>query len=229
MHRVSKLPQSQAAASYDAIVRMLNEHEFEPGTIVTEAELVRRLGASRTPVREALHRLEAEGHLISGPGRGYLIAELSEDELKKVYRVRAVLEGAAAYDACAVITNAEIGMLKDLYLSMEKAREDKDDRELAALNSQFHRTIAEASDNRYLNLCLRNIYAVFDRFRPLALATPGRRDAAAHEHGQMIELLEQRQQDKVRELAEQHVWSALETRRRNLDAVQDATRDKAAN
>lgn len=201
---------------------MLNEHEFEPGSIVTEAELVRRLGASRTPVREALHRLEAEGHLISGPGRGYLIAELSEDDLTKVYRVRAVLEGAAAYDACEVITHAEVGRLKDLYDSMEKARLAHDDRELAMLNSTFHRAIAEASGNPYLDMCLGNIYAVFDRFRPRALEQPGRREAAAVEHGQMIEMLEKRQKDDVRELAERHVWSALETRRRSLATDSDS-------
>lgn len=222
VHEVYNLPQSQAAASYAAILRMISENELEPGSIVTEAGLVRRLGASRTPVREALHRLEAEGHLISGTGRGYLIAELGEDDLIKVYRVRALLEGAAAYDACEVISHAEIGRLKDLYDAMEKAREKLDDRELAMLNQQFHRAIAEASGNRYLDMCLRKIYAVFDRFRTRALEEPGRREAAAHEHGEMIRLLEQRKKDEARELAERHVWGALEVRRRIIKRAADA-------
>lgn len=221
VHGVSTFPQavpvSRASTAYTAIMRMISERQLLPGSLVTEAELVRELGFSRTPVREALHRLEAEGHLISGPGRGYRIAEVSEDDLIKVYRVRSVLEATAAYDACAVISHAELGRLRDLYDSMEKMRAKKDDEGLAQLNSQFHRAISVASGNQYLDMMLGSIYVVFDHFRPTALVQPGRRDQAAIEHGQIIELLAKGERDAVRDLAEQHVMNALRTRQRSLE------------
>lgn len=192
---------------------MIIDGELAPGLLVSEAKFVRLIGVSRTPVREALSRLEAEGYIVSGPGRGYVVVELSDQDVVNIYEVRAVLEGLAASAAAAnSMSRANLGHLEDLYEAMEEARRDGNDRDLARLNSQFHHTIAEASGNRYLITMLNGIYDTFERFRPVALRAPGRRDTAAVEHGKLISSLRAGNAEQAKDIAERHVRRALAVR-----------------
>jgi DNA-binding GntR family transcriptional regulator len=197
--------------------------EILPGTVITEAELVRRVGMSRTPVREALRRLEGEGYLRALPGRGYVVIELSEQDMINVYRVRASLEGLAAQLAAGLVTRLDLARLEDLYDAMADAVRRDDDDELAQLNSQFHGAIAEASGNAYLRTMLDNIHDVFERFRMTALAQPGRRSDAHGEHGELIAALREHDAELAREIAEGHVHRALKLRRSM--AKQDAPKE----
>lgn len=199
---------------------MILNRQWAPGEVFTESELARRIGVSRTPAREALQRLVNEGHVVAAGGRGYLVVELSEQDVIGVYRVRAVLEGLAAHDAATTITRAQLGGLEDLFEAMEEARARKDNQALASLNSEFHHMIARASGNTYLETTLNGIYDVFERFRPVALEQAGRRELAAQEHGELIAALRARDADGARAIAERHVQRALATR-------QAATRDAA--
>jgi DNA-binding GntR family transcriptional regulator len=179
---------------------------------MTEAALARQLGMSRTPIREALLRLSAEDYVAPAGGRGYLVVELGEEDVINVYRVRAVLEGLAAHDAAVSLSRAQLGELEDIFEAMEEARGRDDNDALARLNSSFHHAVAEASGNPYLRSTLDNIYDVFERFRPVALVHPGRREQAAHEHYELIEAMRARDCDAARAVAERHVQHALATR-----------------
>lgn len=198
--------------AYAAVRQMIVARTWPPGEVLTEAELARRLRVSRTPVREALQRLANEGYIAPAGGRGYLVIELSEQDVINVYRVRTVLEGLAAHEAATAITRAQLGQLEDLYEAMEDARGRMDDRVLAELNSQFHHAVARAGGNTYLESTLSGIYDVFERFRPVALVQPGRRALAAQEHGELIQALRARDADTARSVAEHHVQRALATR-----------------
>jgi len=211
---------------------MILSDELASGERINESDLARRVGVSRTPVRDALQRLALEGYLARPDGRAYVVTRLGPEDIVDVYRVRAVLEGLAAEEATQVITRSELGRLEDLYEAMEDARAEHDDRRLATLNSTFHLTIAEASRNKYLASMLRDIYEVFERFRPVALTQPGRRDSAAEEHGRLIAALKKGDADAAREIAVDHVHRALETRQlaeehlraRSADARASASR-----
>lgn len=203
--------------AYERIRQMILAGEIAQGAIVSEADLVRALGMSRTPVREALRRLEGENYMRAIPGRGYVVIELSEQDLSNVYRVRAALEGLAAEGAAALATRVQLAQLEDLYDEMERAHERADDPELTKLNSRFHAAIAEASGNTYLQAMLDNIHDVFERFRATAVGQPTRRDDAHAEHGQLIRALQDGDQEQARALAEQHVSKALEFRREHTD------------
>jgi DNA-binding GntR family transcriptional regulator len=203
--------------AYERIRKMILTSEIAQGSLVSEADLVRSLGMSRTPVREALHRLEAENYVKGIPGRGYVVIELSEQDMMNAYRVRAVLEGLAAEHAAALATRTQLAQLDDLYDEMERALERDDEPELTKLNSRFHAAIAEASGNRYLQAMLDNIHDVFERFRATAVAQPTRRDDAHAEHGLLIRALRAGGQDQARALAEQHVRRALEFRREHVE------------
>lgn len=192
---------------------MIFEHELPPGTRIGEAQLTREFGMSRTPVREALARLESEGLLVAGPGRGFLVAELTSADLVDIYRVRAVLEGLAAEEAAHRATRVDIARLEDLYDAMTEASgKPGQDQQLAGLNSEFHAVIAEVSGNAYLQSMLDDIREVFELFRTTALTVPGRRDTAHDEHGRMIEALRRGDADEARQLAQGHVNRALATR-----------------
>lgn len=203
--------------AYERIRQMILAGEIAQGSVVSEADLVRSLGMSRTPVREALRRLEAENYLKGIPGRGYVVIELSEQDLMNVYRVRAALEGLAAEHAATLATRTQLAQLEDLYDEMERARERADDPALTKLNSRFHAAVAEASGNTYLQAMLDNIHDVFERFRATAVGQPTRRDDAHAEHGQLIRALRAGDQDQARAIAEQHVRGALEFRREHAE------------
>jgi DNA-binding GntR family transcriptional regulator len=207
-----QVPVTQGTLAYQSIRQWLIDHEFTGGQVLSEADLGRRLGVSRTPVREALHRLEVEGWLVSAPGRGHAVVELDGKDVADVYSVRAVLEGLAAREAATRITRADLGKLKDLFAAMEDARAANDNAQLATLNSQFHQAIAAASTNQYLESMLLDIFDVFERFRPIALKQPGRRDHAAEEHKKLIAAFAQGDAERAASLAAEHVLHALQTR-----------------
>jgi DNA-binding GntR family transcriptional regulator len=197
---------------------MIVAGEFAAGAVITEAEFVRRLEMSRTPVREALQRLVTVGYLRSAPAVGYTLVELSERDVVNVYMARAVLEGLAAESAASVGTRADLARLEDLYEAMEEARTRGDDSELARLNGDFHRTIAEASGNTYVLAMLDDIREVFERFRSTALTRTERRDGSHSEHGELIEALRKREGQLASQLAIQHVHRALEFRLSHVKA-----------
>lgn len=206
----SLTPRGEAA--YRLLRKMIIDQAFDPGQKISEAELVRRVGLSRTPVREALQRLETAGYVVPASGRGYIVVELSEADINHAYQVRAVLEGLAAHLATITITRAALGNLEDLYEAMEEARNKGDDVRLGTLNSRFHHSIAQATGNQYLTSMLGDLYDVFERYRPVALRQPGRRNTAAEEHGEIIRALQARDATMARRLAEEHVEHALSTR-----------------
>lgn len=195
---------------------MIFEHELPPGSRIGEAQLTRLLGMSRTPVREALARLASEGLLTAAAGRGFLVADLTAEDLIDIYRVRAVLEGLAAEEAASRATRVDIARLEDLYEAMANASANGHDQELAQRNSEFHSMIAEISGNTYLQAMLDDIREVFEWFRTTALSLPGRRDTAHDEHGQMIDALRRGDVDEASQIAQGHVKRALAARQSML-------------
>jgi DNA-binding GntR family transcriptional regulator len=212
-----RVPQRRGAAAYDRIREMILDAKLPQGSMLTEAELVRELEMSRTPVREALHRLELERYLGSVPGIGYIVSELGEHDMINAYKVRAVLEGLAAESAATSVTRIDLARLEDLYDAMTEARERGDDPELARLNGDFHQAIASASGNSYAQAMLEDIRDVFERFRATALAEPRRREEAHAEHGELIAALKARDSERAKRLAVEHVNRALDVRRMDFE------------
>lgn len=202
--------------AYEKVKQIILEQEATGGSTISEAQLTRDLGMSRTPVREALARLATEGYIRPAAGRGYVIVKLTARDLVNVYQVRAALEGLAAAEAAQRVRRVDLARLEDLYDEMTVARDAGKDSELALLNSNFHATIAEISGNTYLKAMLDDIRAIFDRYRPTALTVPGRREDAHTEHGEMIEALRRQDSETARHIAEQHARRALSTRQAAL-------------
>lgn len=201
---------TRSAAAYQKLRQRILDGSLPGGTLLVEATLVREFGISRTPIREALHRLEAEGMLAALPRGGYSVVALTNKDLHDFYQIRAALEGLAAETAAHRVTRTDIARLEDLYDEMAAALDQDREDDLARLNREFHQAIALASGNSQLHYMLDNLKAVFERFRTGAVSNDERRRQAHHEHGELIEALRARDAATARRLAEQHVHRALE-------------------
>jgi DNA-binding GntR family transcriptional regulator len=188
---------------------MIFDGTVTPDELLVEARLVPALDMSRTPIREALHRLEAEGLLVAVPRGGFQVAAIRDSDLENLYEVRAALEGLAAFTAASRMTRVNLAQIEDLYDEMGDAVGSGQDDELAGLNREFHRAIAVASANPHLVEVLDNVKGVFERFRSKAVSNDERRAQAHAEHGELIEALRNHNPDRARQLAEEHVRRAL--------------------
>lgn len=141
--------------------------QFAPGERIVEAELARRMGISRAPVREAARRLESAGLLIARPRHGFFVKTLSMREVDDLYQVRIDLELLGVRLACAQASDAQLAQLIPMVDRMVEQREQLNRAERVALDLGFHAYIAEISGNRYLQRLFGNMQAEVRMFQSL--------------------------------------------------------------
>jgi DNA-binding GntR family transcriptional regulator len=194
---------------YQQLLRALREGEFHPGERIREAEVSRRFDVSRTPVREALHRLQSEGRLKSEPQRGMVVAELDRQEVAELYALRQHLEAIAARFAAQHATEAEIEAME--YILEQAKHADDDIRELNQINWELHHAIYNAAHNRFL---MQSFAAISDSMALLrgAKFIPENRPAELYEeHLSIIKAIKARDPDGADEAAQRHVRHAFRT------------------
>jgi DNA-binding GntR family transcriptional regulator len=204
------------ADAYQAILAEIEQGRIAPGSRLTEADLAERLSISRTPVREALKRLEAQGLATHEPGRGMVVSLLDHDQLRELYDLREVLEGAAARHAAANASSAEIALICELAESAAKLRGKPAAH--AAANAHFHRQIFRASRNRFLAQHLGQMRVSLTLLPHTTLAERGRRQEAAAEHRAIAAAIAERQLDRAEALAREHIRHAYAARLRQFAA-----------
>lgn len=157
--------------AYEAIRAQILSGEIAPGERLREEELVRQIGVSRTPVREALRRLEADGYTVVQPNRGAMVPLYTKRDVDEIYGLRALLEGHAARRAATRVTAEQVAHLEALsqeFRQLEDRLESNDpaktdiDRQLerARINQDFHETILAAADNTRLAQIVRQLAQV---------------------------------------------------------------------
>jgi DNA-binding GntR family transcriptional regulator len=201
---------SLSLAAYELIRRAIQSGEYSPGDRVVEDEIAEKLNASRTPVRDAMRRLEAEGFLIHEPHRGMTIARLDHQTIMELYAMWDVLEGAAASMAARFAADAEIEILESL-IEREKAESATPER-MAEHNRRFHQAIYRCAHNRYL---LKTISALTDSLNFLSRTTfiqPKRREATCEEHRNMVEAIRSRDPERAEKAAKAHIRASLRAR-----------------
>jgi DNA-binding GntR family transcriptional regulator len=188
----------------------IREGHFQPGSRIREADVALQLGVSRTPVREAFRRLQADGLLVLTPWRGAQVAELNRDQVIELYAMRRVLEGTAAGLAAEHATTQEIDLLFKL-LKQDQAAEDKSERH-AEINRQFHQTLYGAAHNRYL---LKTLNALADSLALLKSTTyevPARALVARGEHALIADAIKKRDSAAAEKTARAHIETAERAR-----------------
>lgn len=205
------ITESRGEWAYHRLRQAIQAGELKPGERIREIEMAKRLDVSRTPVREALRRLEADGLLTFVPYRGMIIAELDHQAVMELYQMREVLEGTAAGLAARHASEAEITLLRDLIAADPG---DGDPRALATHNRQFHGTLYRAAHNRYL---LKTLNVLSDAMALLGMTTlslTGRSGTARQEHQEVLEAIEARDQARAEAAARYHIREAQRARLR---------------
>lgn len=201
---------SRSEFVYASLRDAIWEGRFAPGERIGEEEVARSLGVSRTPVREALRRLQERGLLAIGAGRSLVVAELSKSQVIELYAMREILEGSAARFAAQHANEAEIDMLHRLLDELDKHADDA--RMLVALNRRFHGAICEAAHNRYLTQTLDGMHDALALLHGNTFRVPNRRDQSDAEHRRIVRAIERRNADEAEQAARDHVRQAQRTR-----------------
>jgi DNA-binding GntR family transcriptional regulator len=185
--------------------------EYGPEERLIEEQLAERLGVSRTPVRQALTMLEAEGLVEIAPNRGATVCSFSIEDVWDIYDLRAVLEGHAARRAAGRIERRELKRLQELAEEMERLPgrfEDHEEeiRALVALNQEFHDTIVQASRNRRLEHLINRTVEIPLMFKAFFWYTPHERTISNHFHRQILKSLERGDADRAEIIMREHVY-----------------------
>ena len=202
----SKTPQKDA---YSLILEAIDIGVYKPGDRLVESDLAERFGMSRTPIREALQRLETQS-LLERDGRSLIVASLDHNQMAELYVVRRELEGLAARLAARHATEEEIRVLREM------VREDdalvNDPVALARANRRFHKQIHLASHNRYLVQQLDLVHRTMALMATTSLAAEGRGEIAQNEHAGIVAAIEARDEAAAEKALKDHISIAFMTR-----------------
>lgn len=201
---------SLAEVACDEIRVAIREGRVATGAHLTEVDLASWLGMSRTPVREAMRRLQSEGLLLNQPFRGALVMRLDADDMRQMFAVRELLEPATAA-ACAVNAGpAEIAALRAI-LVQEAAQLDNP-AALISLNRQFHDIILECAHNQFLSKAIAAVYALIPLLGDSNLLDGPHAREAHTQHLDILDAIESRDAPRAEAVAREHVRHSLKTR-----------------
>ena len=209
-----RTPQKDA---YDMILEAIDIGIYKPGDRLVESELAERFGVSRTPIREALQRLETQS-MLARDGRSLVVASLDHNQLAELYVVRSELEGLAARLAARHAAEEEIAVLAQM-IEADRALVD-DPSALARANRRFHRQIHLASHNRYLVQQLDLVYRSMALMATTSLAATGRGPQALDEHAAIVAAIRARDEQAAYDALKSHISIAF-VQRLKTDSERD--------
>ena len=202
-------------AVYEVLRRSILDGELPPGHRLRSDVLANELKVSRTPVREALRKLESEG-LVDASRSGLVVRQSSEEDLVEIFYLREALEGMAARLAAENATRAEIDELHALFEDMEAVAGRGDIALVRKLTGEFHLLVCRASHNKRLIQSLQGLLDHVRQAQSSTLYMPGRPADALKEHRALLRAIEKRDPDLAETLARQHRRKTLDLRRKML-------------
>ncbi|MEA4902929.1 GntR family transcriptional regulator [Desulfitobacterium sp.] len=179
---------------------------LEPGERLMEIQLADEMGVSRTPVREAIRKLELEGFVVMIPRKGAYVAGVSDKDVTDVFEIRSALEGLAAGLAAERITDEEIEQMERMILY--RSGEAVDIEKIVEADTDFHALVYQASRNDRLIANLANLREQIQRFRATSLSYPGRLKDAVEEHQAIAEAIIGHNVEEAQSLAMAHIMTA---------------------
>ena len=195
----------------EALRDAIRKGVLEPGERLMEVQLADELGISRTPVREAIRKLEQEGYVIMMPRRGTYVADVSESDIKEIFEIRSALESLATGLAARRIEQDEIEKLQNLLNEIEEYIAQGDMDKIVETDIKFHELLYQFSRNERLAAIISNLKEQLSRFRTLSMSYPGRLQETFEEHSEMVEAIADGDVSAARDAAEHHMERAEET------------------
>jgi len=199
-------------ALYEEVAELLRQRifarELEPGSWIDEVKIAEAYGISRTPLREALKVLAAEGLVTMKMRRGAYVTEVNEKDLSDVYHLLALLESDAAGVVAERATEAELESLAELHQSLERAQGDRE--AFFRINEEFHQRLLQLADNRWREQMVADLRKVMKLNRHQSLLKSGRILESLQEHRLLLQALQSRDAAASAQRMREHFLSGLE-------------------
>ena len=195
--------------AYEFLKSSVLSGHFNPGERLTEEHLAKKLGVSRTPVREALHKLESEGLIKPLETRGFIVSRDSKDEVEELFELRAILEGYALRIISEKISEEDLKQLDRLVAGAEDALRRKRMEEVFKWNTKFHDTLhGIVVDKKRLHRLLVNIRKYVLRYRMDTLQYPDGGKRAVDGHRKILLALKLKDPDLCERMMREHIQEA---------------------
>lgn len=193
---------------FESLREAIIQGRLRPGERLMEIQLAEELGVSRTPVREAIRKLELEGLVLMIPRKGAYVSQISMKDIADVFEIRRALEGLAARLAAERATDEEIERLERALVKISEVAEADDLSGAVALDTDFHEELMAASHNPRLSQLVSNLREQIQRFRLTSLSHPGRVKLAVEEHRKIVDAIAGRDAELAQNLAYEHIENA---------------------
>jgi DNA-binding GntR family transcriptional regulator len=204
-------------AVYEQLKTAIVELRIPPGEPLREAEIAQGLSVSKTPVREALARLEQDGLVELNSFRSALATEYTARDLQEIYELREIIEVAAARAAAESMSDQGLADLGRIATDCLRLNDEGAGPELVRLISEFDTVLFEEVRNRRIRAILANLAAHLTRIGLLTAGIPGRNAASVREHAQIYEAIERRDPEAAERFMRQHIRSVRDDQLRALD------------
>ncbi len=191
--------------AYASIKHAIITARLEPDHRLIEETIAADIGASRTPVREALQKLEEEGLIFRLPGTGFAVKGVTEEEVEDILDLQCILEGYAGRLAASKITQDEIRLLDDLIRRQEDCLVNTDAEEFISLDAAFHDTIHRAAKNARLYDLVQNLRDSIDRYRVIIFHSNAKLHLSVKDHKEVVALMKTKNARQIEKLIGKHM------------------------
>lgn len=202
------LVQNASVAATELIREAIVDGRLEPGMRLKEEELARELGISRTPIREALLMLQAEGLVDAIPNRGAMVRVHTAEDLDDLYQLRALLEGYAARRAAIRISEEQLEELRASCERFDALDPEQDLRELVRENMVFHSAILEIAGSTRLESMVRRVIELPLVYKSYIWYSPDQKRISGHYHRQIVTALGGRDSERAELIMKEHIFEA---------------------
>lgn len=191
---------------FDSLREAILDGKLKPGQRLMEVQLADQLGVSRTPVREAIRKLELEGIVVMLPRKGAYVANMSLKDIMEVLEIRSSLEGLAAFLAAERINDEDLANLKRIAKELEQTELNIED--LLKKDVEFHECIFKATNNKRLHQLINSLWEQVYRFRLSYLSDYDALQSIVEEHKMIVEAIEKGDSELARKCATEHIEKA---------------------
>ena len=207
---------------FNTLRQAILKGELEPGERLMEIQLAERLGVSRTPIREAIRKLELEGLVLMIPRKGAEVAKISARSLREVLEVRRALEELAIELACQRMSEEEVGNLQKTQEDFKKAIAEGDAMKIAETDEHYHDVIYEGTQNAKLIQMLNNLREQMYRYRLEYIKDEDKRKILVLEHEKILKTVRERKVAEAKEAVREHIDNQEITVARNITEKENA-------
>lgn len=208
---------------FESLREAIISGHLHPGERLMEIQLAEELGVSRTPVREAIRKLELEGLVLMIPRKGAYVSQISMKDIADVFEIRSALEGLAARLAAERATDDEIEQMERVLVRISESADRDDVSSAVSFDADFHERLIGSSHNGRLSQIVSNLREQIQRFRLTSLSHPGRVKLALEEHKKILEAISLRDPELAQNLAYEHIENAENSL---MEVISEAGQDR---